>query len=472
MTPRPARAVLFLLLAALLHGALLSVASAVDLRHRSVSGSGQFVIYCDDRDARARIVSFVEDVKTQLLRAMQEHDEWKIPIVISIEPEPAGSAPAQPSSITSTVVNTVAGLKVDVVVHLGDDPGKIGLQRHIVQVLLLEIAYRDRPPLRGGERYAYPPWWLTEGLLQDIRARAGMRDPDVFKSIVNTEKLPSFEKLLTQPPLQLDTAAGAVDRASAFALTTALLDMPGGHANLGRFLRAWPDSSRDPLTLLAHHFPALGQSPQSLAKWWTLQLAQLGKSETLRGLSSAECEAALAALLAFDITTGKPAQGSGKPPASQHYVLADFEKYIKLPGAKPALRLAQVNISTLSSRAHVLFRPILQEYAELCGLLAAGKTSGVADRIARAERFRASVLQRSEMITDYLNWYEATQTPGSTGQFDRYLRAVEDREAKKRQPPVPVDPKIAEYLDTLEQEFAPLRPNMIPGDEPVGSARR
>ena len=52
------------------------------------------------------------------------------------------------------------------------------------------------------------------------------------------------------------------------------------------------------------------------------------------------------------------------------------------------------------------------------------------------------------------------------------LIAVEDRDAKKRQPAVPVDPKIAEYLDTLEQEFAPLRPNMIPGDELTGSARR
>ncbi len=472
MISRPARALLLFLLGALLHGALRTAASAVDLRHRSVSGSGQFVIYCDDRAARARIAAFVEDVKTQLLVALRDRDEWKIPIVISIEPEAEPSAPAQPSSITSTFVNTVAGPKVDVVVRIGDDPGKIALQRHIVHVLLLEIAYRERPPIRGGERFAYPPWWLTEGLLQEIRAKAGMRDPEIFRSIVNTEKLPAFEKLLTQPPLQLDTAAGAVDRASAFALTTALLNMPAGPANLGRFLRAWPDGSRDPFTLLATHFPSLSQSPQSLAKWWTLQLAQLGKSETLRGLSAAEAEAELIALLAFDIASGKPPQGSGKPPVSQRYAFAEFEKYVKLPNARPALRLAQVNISTLSSRAHVLFRPILKEYEELCGLLASGKTSGVADRIARAERFRASVLQRSEMITDYLNWYEATQTPGSTGQFDKYLRAVEDRDAKARQHAAPVDPKIADYLDTLEQEFAPLRPNMIPGDEPVGNARR
>ena len=465
MTARTARALGLLLLLAVLHGTLRPAARAVDLRHRTVSSSGQFVVYCDDREARARIVSFVEDVKTQLLRVLHERDEWKFPIVISIEPEPESPAQAQPSSISITLVNTVAGPKVDVAVRIGDDPAKVFLQRNIVHALLLEIAYRERPPIRAGERFAFPPWWLTEGLLQDIRAHAGMRDPDVFKSIVNTEKLPSLEKVITQPPLQLDSAAGAVDRASAFALTGALLALPAGPANLGRFLRAWPEGSRDPLTLLAKHFPVLGQSPQSLAKWWTLQLAQLGKSEMLRGLSTAEADAELAALLSFEIT-------SGKPPRPERFALRDFERYIKLPGARPALRLAQVKISTLSGTAHVLFRPVLKEYEEVCGLLAAGKSAGIADRIARTERFRASVLQRSEMITDYMNWYEATQTPGSTGQFDKYLRAVEDRDAKRRQPAVPVDPKLAEYLDSLEQEFAPLRPNMIPGDEPVGSARR
>ena len=67
---------------------------------------------------------------------------------------------------------------------------------------------------------------------------------------------------------------------------------------------------------------------------------------------------------------------------------------------------------------------------------------------------------------------DITQTPGTTGQFDRYLRAVEDRDAKKKQPTVAVDPKIAEYLDSLEQEFAPLRPNMIPSTESAGSTGR
>ncbi len=461
MTPRPTGGRSILLFLALLSATAASL--AVDLRHRSVSHSGQFVVYCDDRDARGRIVSFAEDVKGELLRVLREGDDWKLPIVMTIEPEAEAQGQSPPVSIT--LMNTVGGPKVDVVVRIGDDPTRVFLQRNIVHALLLEMAYRDRPPIRGGERFQYPPWWLTEGLLQGIRAHAGMRDPEIFKSIVNTEKLPTLEKMLTQPPVHLDTAAGTVDRASAYALTEALLRLPAGPANLGRFVRAWPEGAADPLTLLTSHFPVLGQSPQSLAKWWTLQLAALGKSETLRGLTSAEADAELTTLLTLEISTGKPGRG-------EQFALRDFEKYAKLPGARPALRIAQVKISTLAAKAHVLFRPILREYEEVCAQLATGKNAGISDRIARIERFRASILQRSEMITDYLNWYEATQTPGSTGQFDRYLRAVEDRDAKAKQPVVPVDPKIAEYLDALEQEFAPLRPNMLPGTESLDSTER
>jgi hypothetical protein len=366
--------------------------------------------------------------------------------------------------VVTTLVSTIAGPKIDVAIRIGEDHTRIFLQRSIVHALLLEMAYRERAAIKGGERYAEPPWWLVEGVVQGIRSRNGIRDPDIFRSIVNTEKLPSLEKILTQPPLHLDAAAGAVDRACGFALVEALLRLPNGPANLVRFIRAWPDAHGDAGTLLAKHFPVLGESPQSLAKWWTLQLAALGKSEQWRGLNPVESDAELSAALKFDITTGKP-------PRTQRFTIGEFEKYLNLPGARPALRLVQVRVVTLSTTAHVIFRPILAEYEEICGLLSDGKTKGIANRIAAVEQQRRSVLQRFDQITDYVNWYEATQTPGTTGQFEKYLRAVESLQPKA-QPAVPIDPRIADYLDSLEQEFAPLRPNMIPGLQPDGSATR
>ena len=107
MTPRPTRgrSCIFLL-------TLLSVTAtclAVDLRHRSLSNSGQFAIYCDDRDLRGRVVGFVEEIKGEILRALHEGDDWKFPIVVAIEHESAPQAQSAPVSIT--LVNTVAGPK-------------------------------------------------------------------------------------------------------------------------------------------------------------------------------------------------------------------------------------------------------------------------------------------------------------------------------------------------------------------------
>lgn len=458
MTPRPSRGLVYFLLAVLHTTACL----AVDLRHRSVSSSGQFVVYCENRELRTRVASFAEEVKTDVLRALREGDDWKIPVVFTIEPETDPKAQASP--VRLQFVNTVAGPKIDIAVRVGDDPSKVFLQRHIIRALLLEIAWRERPRAAFAERPAEPPWWLSEGLLQGIRSRAGQRDPEIFRSIVNTEKFPPLEKILARPPVQLDTAAGTVDRACALALTEALLRLPSGPANLGRFLRSWPDPAGDPAALLVKHFPVLAQSPQSLAKWWMLQFATLGKSGSWQGLSPAEADTELRSLLTLDIA-------SGKPPRNERHPISDFEKYIRLPGAKPALILAQARISTLASRAHPLFQPIVAEYSEICGLLAGGKTKGIAERLANTERFRAAVLQRHEMITDYMNWYEATQTPGVTGEFDRYFRAVESLEAKKNAAQA-VDPKIADFLDSIEQEFAPLRPNTMPGDTSAASAGR
>ena len=442
---------------ALLHAAS---GSAADLKNRSISGSGQFIVYCDDREVRSRVVSAVEEAKTETLRVLHERDDWKFPIVVSLEP----AAPEQQAPVTITLVSTVAGPKVDVAVRVGDDPSKVFLERHIVRALLLEMAYRDRAALKGSERYAEPPWWLAEGIVQMNRNRRGSGDPEIFKSIVDTAKLPPLEKFLSQPSVQIDSAAGAVDRACAFSLIRALLQLPNGPQNLGRFLRAWPDAGGDALGALAIHFPVLAESDQSLAKWWTLQLAGLAKSDQWRGLSPTASETELRPLLKLDVVVDKTGR-------RQQFALSDFEQFLKMPGAKTALRTSQIKIAGLISRSDAFFQPILAEYEEICRLLSAGKTKGIAQRLADMERYRSSVLQRAEKIADYMNWYEATQTPGATGEFDKYLRTVESMTPKPQLLP-PTDPKISAYLDSFEADFAPLRPNMIPGVQPAGNATR
>ena len=437
---------------------LVAPGRAVDLRNRSTSSSGQFIVYCDDREVRSRIVSAAEEIKTDILRVLHVTDFGKFPIVISIEPADP-EKPLPPAAVQ--LVNTIAGPKIDIVVHVGDDPAKVFLQRHIIRALLLDMAYRDRPALKPDQPYTESPWWLVEGIIQILRRRDVGADRDVFKSIVASDKLPPFEKFLTQTPVHLGTVAGTVDSACAMCLVEALVSLPEGHGNLGRFIRKYPDAGGDVLGTLASQFPTLNESPQSLAKWWTLQLARFAGNDGSQGLTIAESDAELARLLTLDIVLDKNGH-------SQQFEFADFDKYIKLPATKLTLHTLQVKLTTLGTKVNPHYRPILTEYQTLSSQLAAGKTKGAAVRIAAIEKYRTTVVQRIGQITDYLNWYEATQTPGRSGTFDEYLR----RSDPPKLTPLPADPRIVDYLDTLEHDFAPLLPNALPVSAPNGAASR
>jgi hypothetical protein len=121
----------------------------------------------------------------------------------------------------------------------------------------------------------------------------------------------------------------------------------------------------------------------------------------------------------------------------------------------------------LGANAHPLFRPILAEYEQILSQLSAKKTRRIAERIATIEKYRATIMDQMSQITDYLNWFEATQPAGRTGVFDQYIRRAE-----KMSEPAPVDSRMTEYLDQLEQDFAPIAPNAFPGITPQGAASR
>ena len=419
-------------------------ARAADLKNRSTSASGQFVVYCDDRELRGRVIMFVEDTKDRVLRLLREPEDWDFPIVMTIDPAVPGKAEA---GVRLSLVHTVGGGKVEMNVRIGDDPSRIFLQKHIIRAMLIEMAYRDLPPVNG-KAIVDAPWWLVEGMIQSFRRRDGELNADVFKSIADRSKLPALGKFVTQPPVLLTGVSGEVDRACAMCLVEALLGLPKGAENLTRFIRGWPSASNDPMGSLAYHFPTLADSDTSLAKWWSLQLARFADSERWQGLSLEESDRELSSILALQITVDKAGR-------TDRFSLADFERYIALPGAKQTLRAAQVRLVTFSTRANPLFRAIATDYEKIAAALVSGKTTNIAAKIAATEVYRKKLVERMALITDYLNWFEVTQTTGNNGVFDDYLRAMKAAEPK---PALPPDPRISEYLDSLEKEFAPVLP--------------
>ena len=109
------------------------------------------------------------------------------------------------------------------------------------------------------------------------------------------------------------------------------------------------------MAALKKDFPSLGEGGASLQKWWTLNLARLAASDRYRGLSLAETDKQLAALLEIELPIDKAG-------TKKKFPIADFAQYIKLPAARAALASAAQAILALGAQANALLRPVIAEY--------------------------------------------------------------------------------------------------------------
>ena len=427
---RRALTVLAVLLAAL------RPADALDLRQHSDSASKQFSIFCEDAPLRMRVAGFAEEVKRDVLQLLGERDAWKAPIVIVLERATAGEPAAK-----VRLIESLPGFKVQIDVRIGEDPAAVHLQRQIVRAVLLEYAYREAG-VQGGTEFREAPWWVIEGCIQLARQRESGANTGLFKRLLETNKLPPLESFLVEKPDELGAAARSLDRVLAGCLVQLLAGQPKGRAGLAHLVRAWPQSDGDPLALLKKEFPALAADEATLQKWWTLNLARLAAADRYMGLSVEETERELTPLLTLEIPAGKDG-------AKKTFAIGDFAQYLKLPASRAVLAGRHNQIVALSTRANVLFRPVLVDCEQALALLARGKTGGVRERLARLAEYRASTLRRTDGIADYLNWYEATQSGGRSHAFDDYLKTAREISEQERQHRDP----IARYLDEMEREY-------------------
>ncbi|MGV3532378.1 MAG: hypothetical protein ACO1QR_08395 [Chthoniobacteraceae bacterium] len=411
--------------------------AAVDPKQRS--SSRQFTVYCSDFALRTRVINFAEQVKSEVLQFLNIYDAGRqaFPIVITIESAASGET-VPPATVQLYEVGN--GIKVQIDVRIGDDPAAVNLQKHLVRALLLEFAYRQRPgAVQGGSPYLEAPWWVVEGMIQVLRRRDIGVDTGFFQRMLEADRLPNIEKLITTAPNDLGLASRAIDEACAMCLVQLLIDQPDGRASLARFLRALPEAGADPVAVLRKSFPQL-QTEQSLQKWWTVNIARMSAADRYQGLSPEETDAQLAALLTFELPISKDERRT--------FTILDFPQYLKIPASRAALAAAQSNVVALSAQANALYRPVIAEYEQIFGALVKGKSGGIRERLVKVENYRETVLRRTTDIADYLNWIEATQFATRSEKFDGYLKV-----ANEMSTPAKRDDPITKYLDEIAQEF-------------------
>ena len=403
---------------------------------RSVSSSRQFLVFGDDVRLRGAICDLAERTKGDLLRLIDQPDEWATSILVNAQ-YPQANLPERPRAALS-FAQTGFGLKLQLDLTITSDLSQPEVRRELLRAILIEIMYRARSGLPAGNAYVPPPDWLLDGILPE-QSRGGEGLIGILAERVAARNVLSLEAFLRQRREQLDRPGRSLYGAYSFALVDLLIHSPDGRARLTRFIADIPSASNDPMADLGSRFPELRQTSRA-EKAWSLHLAQLAISQPLQLLGVDETEQKLAELLTLKLSEA----GS-----ERKYQLEEFAKFARNAFSKVALTQCSRDLTILATRANPIYRPIINEYATIAILLARGRARGTAERLARLNTSRKSVIATRRAIDDYINWFEAAKSPGPSGAFADYLRAAElaaEPEPRRRD-------AISVYLDVLEAQF-------------------
>ena len=396
---------------------------------RSVSPSGQFVIYGADPGSRGAVSALAERAKANLLSLLKQSDEWKIAIVINLQ-SPAPSVPEMPA-IAFWFSQTEAGPKFQLDLTLSQNITPAEIERELARVILVEMIYRDQTGISAGDVFVEPPGWLVDGLIESAP------NPDrasLAASLSIPAGPPTLAEFLNQRPETLDSTARQLYRAYSFVLVQTLIATPTGASRLGRFIANLSPVSNDPLAELRVSFPEISD----LEKAWKLKMAELTASCERELLTFSQTDEKLEERLNARLWNeeGGPVSFENislvKPNASQRIALREFNRELLL----------------LATRANPLLRPVIQDYQQIADRLALGRTHGLAKRLTELKSLRARISARMNDIDDYLNWFEAAKMETPSGMFeDPVDKAGRDSQKPKRRDPLSV------YLDATQLEF-------------------
>lgn len=397
---------------------------------RSVSPTGEFIIYGDDARSRGAISTAAETTKSNLLSLLRRRDSWSTAIVINLQSD-AANLPELPSSALR-FSQTGSGLKLqlDLVISRALDSAEI--ERELLRAILLEIIYRKQSAIAAGKSYVEPPAWLIEGLL----ASMPNRDRASFVRVLNAaEKVSSLAEFLRQKFELLDPAGRMFYRAYSFALIQWLLENDEGRACVGRYIDNLASASNDPVADFRSAFPEV--AGKDFEKNWQSRISALKKSNEL--LTFSETEKELDDLL----ETKFPAAAARDKSVSLSTLC--FQKADR--AQELALKKFAQQLMLLNTRANPVLRPVVEEYQQLAARLALRKNHGVSARLAELEKLRARLLARMSEVDDYMNWFEATQLSAQSGLFEDYLKTSTETAGPRRRDSLSI------YLDAMESEF-------------------
>lgn len=418
---------------------------------RAISRTGQFRVSGGAPMDRGNVLLFAEDAKSDLISlteeenlAIEKRSAWKVPVTVLLHGQPGDPMP--PRTIATKIQVSEAGYEIVMDVHLSRGVEQERFKQAVTAALIYERSLRNQPLNETDIPYHVAPW-LVEGLREAMAWRLNQSDRRLYEAIFKTGGLFKTDELFSLSDSRfedMDGAMRAAFRVSSGAMVMALLQQPQGRAGFRAFLDEAASFQGEMPSLMRKHFPELNLSETSLAKWWALQLANIGGQNLATDVMTiVRTEEALKDALRINFKTEEG--------ILRQEEISSWQEVADLPEGDRvnSVRLAQDSLVRLSYRCFPSYRPIIAEYQLVLAAIARDKTKDVPAQLVALEERRTIMLAKAEMARDYMNWFEITRATDISGEFEDYMR-LQDR--LKSNPHHRRD-HISEYLDRMDEIF-------------------
>ena len=396
--------------------------------NRTVSDSRQFTAFGGTRENRAGLVRRAEQLKTGLLRELQESDGWKAPVLIVLTP--GDGVRLRQSPVLLQVFDAgEAGRKIQIDFAPGTLADAAAVDRAILHALLLERALRKQK-FEGG-RFVEPPDWLSSAMAATL-GREAERDASLYAGLLEAKSMPDFDRFLGRNAATLRGRARDLYAAQSLALYKGLVELPEGRRRIIENLTL-AEPARDPQQRFAQTWPELAEDPARLARLWALAVARLSTPKKLEFLGAEETGKKLRQVL-----RDLDASAEGEPSAEALLALSRKEE-----GQFRLARAAQ-ELQRLSFRSHPLYAPVVGEYFTMLDDLSRKRRRGFERRFEEAQDLRLSLDDRSGEITDFMNYYQANEAQTEPVPAAVSVRAPYEPASRRND-------AITRFLDSVEQ---------------------
>ena len=398
---------------------------------RTVSQSKGFVVYSPDRATRNRLARTADEALAICNKFIKCEIPSAAPIIIQDLTKKSLLRSSPP--VTNLLFETDGGgmkIQVDIASPSALENGDF--ETALFRALAVHVIHKKNPP-RAGNKTTTPPEWLVFGMAENFRRQENAAPEGVYSALISSKHPPNFDEFLHENPTRLDKVSLLLYRAKALALVKVLRKLPDSRNQLTDYLES-QHASKATFESLIPFFPSLQKDPNEIGKMWTLEIAQNSLPQQFLSLSVTETDKELSSLLAQ--ATPNRSSISPEPPLAEALLASARGR-----GGAFLMQQAAGQLLNLEFRSHPFLRPIVKEYLGITTILAQKPKFKLGDKITGLEKVRSQMLEKMDLITDYLNWYEATQLKATSTPL---LDSLSIQDIPKRTDPITL------HLDSIE----------------------